>query len=187
MDQSLEGRLITDLLAGQEKIVDALVKRLNIANKGNNPARSLRRLDRIFLVAAAGTGLANGIGVASSKTVGRLSKYAHRISTMGFASAAALYVVARARLLGISSAAPEVAEALRTALLVGATFPAADVALGSLGRLARPSIGVPTDPRSLFVVAAGAAVGGWTGRTLGEGVIDAVAATMAADPRSHAV
>ncbi len=178
MDQDTSASLLQGLLAGQEARIDKFLARLNVGNFRGGKEKTVQRLDRVFRIAATGTGAANGVSLASGKIRGGLPTIARRISTMGFASAAALYVVARARLAGIPVSDPRVSEALKNALLMGATVPAAEMALGSLGRMGRASVGLPRDPRTVLVLAAGGALGGWTGEAMGRAVIDTVSESL---------
>ncbi len=159
-------------LAKSEDRVDRVLKAMGIKVGGGKKA--LRRLDRAFLVATSGSGLAKGVGSISPKGMKVPATALNRVSTVGLLSAAALYITAHARVRGISADDPRVQQMMRQALTTSAMLPAGQAALQGVSRYVGRSAGLPNDPRTWVALAAGATVGGYSGKTIGDRIVAAV-------------
>ncbi len=164
--------VLGNLLAKHEHRVDGLLKRLSVGT--NDGRKALRRLDRAFLTVAAGTGVAKGLGSAARRNLKIPAGALNKVSSVGLLSMTALYILGHARVRGISTSDPRVQEAVRNALLASAALPIGQMMLDNLARFARPSVGLPTDPRTWFVIAAGVAGGGISGNAIGQGIVESV-------------
>ncbi len=171
-------RLLADslqkLVEKYEPRVDRHLSRLNKANRKNSPEVTLRRLDRVFIAAAAGAGVVQGVGGAARKVKGGIPAAARRASGVALLGAGVLYVLARARIHGLSVSDSRVQEAIRSLAFASASLPIARGTIDVLARLGRPSVGLPRDPLTVVIMAAGGSVGGWAGAVTGRGLIDAV-------------
>lgn len=159
-------------LAKSEDKVDRFLKALGIKVGGGE--RALRRLDRAFLVATSGSGLAKGVGSISPRGMKVPATALNRVSTVTLLSAAALYITAHARVRGISTDDPRVQQMMREALTTSAMLPAGQVALQEVAPYVGKSAGLPSDPRTWMALAAGATVGGYSGKTIGDRIVAAV-------------
>ncbi len=174
-DASLEDEvafMLGSLLAKHEHRVDALLKRLRIGV--GDGRKAAERLDRFFLVATAGVGVAKGFGTTARKNLRVPSRAVDRAATVGLLSVTALYILAQAKIRGLSTTDQRVQNAVRNALMASAALPVGQLLIENLARFARPAFGLPTDPRTWFVMAAGVAGGGIAGNTLGKGIVESV-------------
>ena len=168
--------VLANLVSKHEHRVDALLRRLRII--GKDPRKALDRLDRYFLVAAASAGLAKGIGTTARKNLRVPARVVDRAASVGLLSLTVIYILGQARVRGLSTSDERVQNAVRSALLAAASLPVGQMLLENLARFARPAAGLPTDPRTWFVMAAGAAGGGIAGNTVGRGIVDSVNAAF---------
>lgn len=166
--------VIGNLLAKHEARVDAFLKRLSVGIGTGNKTRELRRLDRAMLMVAAGMGVMKGLGTTARRNLKIPTRVITRISSVGLLSFTALYILGHARVRGLTSTDPRVQDAVRNALMTSAALPVGQLLIENLARFARPSLGLPTDPRTWFVVAAGSAAGGIAGNALGRGIVEGV-------------
>lgn len=166
--------LLQILIERFEPRVDKHLARLEKTTLKKSPEAIESRLNKVFLAAAIGAGATQGAGGASRKVGRSLAKKAQRASAGALLGAGVLYILARARVRGFRASDQEVQEALRSLIFLGASVPLAQGVIDLLGRFGRPSLGVPRDPRTVAVIAAGGAVGGWAGITAGQAIIDAV-------------
>ncbi len=178
----IEGELIGmagKALAKSEKRVDRVLKSLGIEPGGGEKA--LRRLDRAFLTATAGSGVVKGVSAISPRGLKIPGKALSRASTIGLLSAAALYITAHARVRGVSADDPRVQEMMRHALVTSAMLPAGQLAIEGIVKFAGRNSGLPTDPRTWVALASGAAVGGYSGKTIGDQIVEKVNEAFAHD------
>lgn len=166
--------LLQQLIEKYEPNVDKHLARLQRGNFKGSDKVLLSRLDKVFIAAASAAGLAQGAGGASRKVRGGIAGTARRVSGLALVGAGVLYVLARARVQGLSASDPKVREALQAVMVVGTAVPLAQGAIDMLGRFGKPSLGVPRDPRTLAIIAAGGAIGLWAGSSAGRGLVDAV-------------
>lgn len=159
-------------LAKSENRVDRVLRAMGIKVGGGKKA--LRRLDRAFIVATSGSGLAKGVGSISPRGMKLPATALNRVSTVGLLSAAALYITAHARVREIPMDDPRVQQMMRQALTASAMLPAGQVALQGVSRYVGKSAGLPNDPRTWVALAAGATVGGYSGKTIGDRIVAAV-------------
>lgn len=159
-------------LAKSEARVDRFLKAIGI--KVGDGEKALKRLDKAFLVATAGSGLAKGVGAISPRGIKVPARALNRASTVALLSAAALYITAHARVRGISTDDPRVQQMMRQALTTSAMLPAGQMALEGVSRFVGKSTGLPSDPRTWVALASGAAVGGYSGKTIGDRIVAAV-------------
>lgn len=159
-------------LAKSERRVDRVLKSLGVNPDGGEKA--LRRLDRAFLAAAAGSGLVKGVSVISPKKMRVPARAFNRASTVGLLSASALYITAQARVRGIATDDPRVQQMMKEALVTSAMLPAGMAMIQGVARFAAKSSGVPTDPRTWIALASGAAMGGYSGKSIGDQIVAAV-------------
>lgn len=165
-------RVLSNLLNKNEGRVDGFLRRLHIDE--NADSRTLRRLDRAFLLAAAATGVAKGVGTTARKNLKIPGKAIDRASSAALLSLTAIYILAHARVRGVPAGDERVRSAVRDALMASAALPVGQMMIEQLARFARPAVGLPTDPRTWFVMAAGAAGGGIAGNAIGKGIVDSV-------------
>lgn len=164
--------MVGNLLAKHERRVDKFLKRLSVGT--NDGQKALRRLDVAFLTVAAGTGVAKGVGTTARKNLKIPTRAINRAASVSLLSFTALYILGHARVRGLSTADPRVQDAVRNALMASAALPIGQMLIENLARFARPAVGLPTDPRTWFVMVAGVAGGGIAGNALGKGIVESV-------------
>lgn len=164
--------MVGNLLAKHERRVDKFLKRLSVGT--NDGQKALRRLDVAFLAVAAGTGVAKGVGTTARKNLKIPTRAINRAASVSLLSFTALYILGHARVRGLSTADPRVQDAVRNALMASAALPIGQMLIENLARFARPAVGLPTDPRTWFIMAAGVAGGGIAGNALGKGIVESV-------------
>lgn len=166
--------LASTLLDRHEAKVDGILKTMRIGVGKKASTKSLRRLDNILMAVASASGAAKGIAVAGRRNLKIPKVLMNRLSSMGLLTTTVIYILAHARVRNISSTDPRVQTALKTALVASMSLPIGNVIVENLGRLARPSIGMPTDPRTVLALAASGAAGGVAGGTFARAIVEAV-------------
>lgn len=169
-------QVLSGFLAKYEHKVDGFLKKLRLDRK--DPAASAARLDKMMLAVAAGVGGAKGLGGAARKSVRVPTRTITKSASAALLSFTALYILAQARLRGLSMDDPRTQLAIRNALAAAVALPAGQILVERLGSLGKATPSLPTDPRNLLVIGAGAVAGGYVGKALGSGITEGVYAAL---------
>lgn len=172
--------LVGSLLDQHQDKVDGVLKKLRIKPESKAGVQALKRLDALLLGVAAASGATKGLAVAGRASFKMPRTLMNRLSSVGLLSATVLYVLAHARVRGISPADARVQSAMRTALTASMSLPVGNAVVENLSRLARPSVGMPRDPRTVAVFAASGAAGGVAGSAFAKAIIETVDAVFGA-------
>lgn len=170
--------LVASVVDRHQDKVDGFLRKLRIGVGPKTTKKSLKRLDSVLFAVSAVSGASKGLAVAGRRNFGIPQVLLNRLSSAGLLTTTVLYILAHARLRGISATDPRVQSALRTALMASVSLPVGNMVVENLSRFARPSAGMPTDPRTVAVLAVSGAAGGAAGGAFARGIIDAVGAVF---------